>query len=318
MAYLTVLSLLRLPPIVTALLDCSSSPAWTGPGVGSTAPAFATTDDDTPAACCAACARTTTCTFFTVDTSARSAACRLNTGSPEGHTHACATCFTSVTLRSPPQPAAARPPNILLLFPDQWRYDWDGFPRVNQPNIPGPMLHVPHTRALAARGVRFTTAYVPAPVCAPSRACLAAGREYDAARVPSNQHDYPVDQRTFYGALRDRGYHVMTVGKDDLTKGMLCVSCSYVPCVCVCACSCVCSYLRFSLCVCVRVFVFVCVCACVCVRACVLVCLCVCVRARVFVCVCASACTCVFSNCSCACTAERCLLVSHALSCVSI
>lgn len=60
----------------------------------------------------------------------------------------------------------------------QWRYDWDGFTRDNQPDIPGPMLHVPTTRKVAASGTRFTTAYVPAPVCAPSRSCLASGREY--------------------------------------------------------------------------------------------------------------------------------------------
>jgi hypothetical protein len=77
----------------------------------------------------------------------------------------------------PPQPAGpARGPNILLLFPDQWRFDWDGFERSNQPDIPGAMLHVPTTRSVAARGTRFTTAYVPAPVCAPSRSCLAVSR----------------------------------------------------------------------------------------------------------------------------------------------
>jgi len=31
------------------------------------------------------------------------------------------------------------------------------------------------------RGTRFTTAYVPTPVCAPVRVCLAAGKEYDRA-----------------------------------------------------------------------------------------------------------------------------------------
>lgn len=109
-------------------------------------------------------------------------------------------------------------PNILLLFPDQWRYDWDGFSRSNQPEIPGSMLRVPTTRSVAAAGTRFTTAYVPAPVCAPSRSCLASGREYDRANVPSNGFDYPINQTTFYDVLRAAGYHTMTTGKDDLTK----------------------------------------------------------------------------------------------------
>jgi|EP01046_Picozoa_sp_COSAG06_P020324 arylsulfatase A-like enzyme len=129
----------------------------------------------------------------------------------------------------PPQPAGKPTgPNILLLFPDQWRYDWDGFTRENQPDIPGPMLRVPTTRKVAAAGTRFTTAYVPAPVCAPSRSCLASGREYGSeatngepgnwSNVISNGFDYPVGQTTFYDVMRARGYHVMTTGKDDLTK----------------------------------------------------------------------------------------------------
>ena len=129
----------------------------------------------------------------------------------------------------PPQPAGKPTgPNILLLFPDQWRYDWDGFTRENQPDIPGHMLRVPTTRKVAAAGTRFTTAYVPAPVCAPSRSCLASGREYGSAdangqpgnwsNVLSNGFDYPIGQTTFYDVLRARGYHVMTTGKDDLTK----------------------------------------------------------------------------------------------------
>ena len=123
---------------------------------------------------------------------------------------------------------STQPATGLLLFPDQWRYDWDGFPRDNQPDIPGPMLKVPTTRKVAAAGTRFTTAYVPAPVCAPSRSCLASGREYGSteangelgnwSNVLSNGYDYPVNQTTFYDVLRARGYHVMTTGKDDLTS----------------------------------------------------------------------------------------------------
>ena len=47
-------------------------------------------------------------------------------------------------------------PNILLLFPDQWRYDWDGWERENQKGVPGEMLRLPHTKAVAAKGPDFT------------------------------------------------------------------------------------------------------------------------------------------------------------------
>ena len=78
---------------------------------------------------------------------------------------------------------------------------------------------MPNIRKIAKEGTRFTTAYVPAPVCAPSRSCLAAGREYDYAGVLNNfDNDYPVNQTTFYKAIRESGYHVLASGKDDLTK----------------------------------------------------------------------------------------------------
>jgi len=102
-------------------------------------------------------------------------------------------------------------PNILLFFPDQWRPDWTCF-------TPGIDVRTPNLERLAGRGVRFTHAVVPSPLCAPSRACLAAGREYENCRVASNQFDYPADAPTVYGRLRDAGYHVMGCGKLDLHK----------------------------------------------------------------------------------------------------
>jgi arylsulfatase len=103
-------------------------------------------------------------------------------------------------------------PNILFLLPDQWRFDWLS-------TTPGLPVRTPNLQALAERGVRFTRAVCPSPLCAPSRACLAAGKEYDRCRVPSNGVDYPLDQTTYYTLLRDAAqYHVAGVGKFDLHK----------------------------------------------------------------------------------------------------
>jgi arylsulfatase A-like enzyme len=75
-------------------------------------------------------------------------------------------------------------------------------------------------RAAATKGIRFGQAYVPSPLCAPVRACLAAGKEYDQAGVPQNHgDDWPLQQETFYKILRDEAnYTVMSCGKDDLYK----------------------------------------------------------------------------------------------------
>ena len=112
-----------------------------------------------------------------------------------------------------PGPRATKRPNILLLISDQHRYDWVG----RNPDIPVP---TPHIDALAARGVDFTRAIVPAPVCGPSRSCLASGMEYENCSVAQNRDVYNASLRpTFFKHLHDGGYHTMGVGKIDLHKG---------------------------------------------------------------------------------------------------
>jgi hypothetical protein len=123
--------------------------------------------------------------------------------------------------------SVAAKPSILLMFPDELRYDWGGThnnPYYGQQQLP---LHMPNIDALAKRGVRFTRAVVPSPVCAPSRACLASGREYDPAAqgangmsvAPSRDGDFDVEEMpTFYQELQRQGYYTMVTGRDDLTK----------------------------------------------------------------------------------------------------
>ena len=110
-----------------------------------------------------------------------------------------------------PWAAAETRPNILFVFPDQLRYDWTGL----NPKLP---VRTPNLNQLASRGVTFTRAVVASPLCAPSRACLATGREYDRCGTPSNQANLPLNLPTFYATLRQSGYHVLGCGKFDLAK----------------------------------------------------------------------------------------------------
>ncbi len=110
--------------------------------------------------------------------------------------------------------SAATRPNFLFLLPDQHRPDFLG----TNAALP---IRTPHLDALAAAGTSFTRAITPSPLCAPARACLAAGRRYDRCGVPGNDTDYPLDQPTYYAALRASGYHVAGVGKFDLHKRTL-------------------------------------------------------------------------------------------------
>ena len=112
------------------------------------------------------------------------------------------------------RPRRSGAPNILLLFPDQLRPDWaDPSAKLD--------VRLPHLDNLAARGLRFTGAVTPSPLCAPARACLALGSEYPRCGVPSNRYDLPLDRPTLYQRLREAGYHVMACGKLDLHKATL-------------------------------------------------------------------------------------------------
>jgi len=102
-------------------------------------------------------------------------------------------------------------PNALLLFPDQWRPDWMPW----NPDLP---LRLPNLAALAARGMRFLNAVSPSPICAPARACLAMGVEFDHCPVKSNNDSLPLEEETVYEKLRAAGYHVLGCGKFDLAK----------------------------------------------------------------------------------------------------
>jgi arylsulfatase A-like enzyme len=104
-------------------------------------------------------------------------------------------------------------PNVLLILADQHRYDWiEGI----DPRLP---IRTPNLKRLQRRGITFSRVTTPAPLCAPARACLVTGRDYDRGPVPSNAFDLPQDYPTYFRALRDTaGYFVAGVGKFDLHK----------------------------------------------------------------------------------------------------
>ncbi len=104
-------------------------------------------------------------------------------------------------------------PNIQFLFPDQWCWDWTGRNKA----LP---LCTPNLDALMADGTTFNRCYTPSPLCAPARACLAAGRDYETCPAPNNNDDYDLLVPTYYQRLRAAGYRVAGVGKFDLHKGL--------------------------------------------------------------------------------------------------
>lgn len=111
-------------------------------------------------------------------------------------------------------------PNILFLFPDTHRGDWMPYDKVTFKQLgmdPLP-LRMPNIQSLMNRGVTFTQALTPSPLCAPARACVASGLRYHKTEVKGNKDNYPLERRTFYSVLKENGYRVGGVGKFDLHK----------------------------------------------------------------------------------------------------
>lgn len=86
------------------------------------------------------------------------------------------------------------------------------------------LVKTPNIDALAARGVRFTQAFVTAPVCTPSRTALATGMYQTSInahhmRYPDDlRHELPAPVTPLNELLRKQGYQTANI-KDKLGKG---------------------------------------------------------------------------------------------------
>jgi arylsulfatase A-like enzyme len=101
--------------------------------------------------------------------------------------------------------------NILFVMADQLRADYlscYGHPKLHTPNIDG----------LAARGVRFSRAYVQAPVCGPSRMSFYTGRYVSSHGSSYNGVPLRIGEMTIGDHLRPLGMRVALVGKTHMTE----------------------------------------------------------------------------------------------------
>lgn len=76
-----------------------------------------------------------------------------------------------------------------------------------------PIVQTPHLDALAKRGIRFTQAYTPSPICVPARAAIATGRPIHETGHWDNAHPYEGEPRSWAHVLRERGERVVSIGK---------------------------------------------------------------------------------------------------------
>jgi len=107
------------------------------------------------------------------------------------------------------QAASKGKPNILFIVGDDMGYSDVGFNGCK--DIPTPNLD-----ALAKSGVRFTSGYVSAPYCSPSRSGMLTGRyqqRYGHEFNPTGTQGLPTNQVTIANRLKNVGYHTGLVGK---------------------------------------------------------------------------------------------------------
>ncbi len=118
-------------------------------------------------------------------------------------------------------------PNLLVILTDD-----QGWPTLG--SYGGTLVPTPHLDALAARGTRFSQAYVTSQ-CTPTRATLLTGRYAPAHRMwhvigpyglpfarveePLFRANLPRDAWTYPKALREAGYTTAIAGKWHLTNG---------------------------------------------------------------------------------------------------
>jgi arylsulfatase A-like enzyme len=99
-------------------------------------------------------------------------------------------------------------PNILFIFPDQWRADALSC-------LDHPTVLTPHLDELAWQGTTFTNAQSNCPLCIPVRACMITGQTPNTVgRFGWKQHiSFEPYRTTLMRCLRDAGYQTMLAGK---------------------------------------------------------------------------------------------------------
>lgn len=112
----------------------------------------------------------------------------------------------------------AKKPNIIFILTDDLGYGDLGILYQNQRKAEGKPYHrTPNLDKMAAEGMILTRHYVPAPVCAPSRASLLLGQHQGHAEIRNNQFDKALPaNHNLATVLKEAGYATALIGKYGL------------------------------------------------------------------------------------------------------
>jgi len=119
----------------------------------------------------------------------------------------------ALALQNPAFAAAPtkKTPNVIIIFADDMGYGDLGC-------YGHPTIQTPQLDQMARDGVRFTSFYVAAPVCSPSRAALLTGRYPVRCGMPGNtgpdsKAHLPESEVTIADLLKTQDYRTMAIGK---------------------------------------------------------------------------------------------------------
>jgi arylsulfatase A-like enzyme len=99
-----------------------------------------------------------------------------------------------------------RPPNLIVVFADQWRACSTGC-------YGNAEISTPHIDGLAAHGARFVHAVATTPLSSPYRACLMTGRYPSRTGVVENQRKLPGREIGLAEVMNQFGYRTGFIGK---------------------------------------------------------------------------------------------------------
>ena len=103
-------------------------------------------------------------------------------------------------------------PNVLIVYPDQMRFDVMGC-------AGNPLVRTPNMDRLAAEGVRCDSAYVSFPLCCPFRASVMTGKYAHVHGMMANHYALDLDQTFLAERFAAAGYRTGYVGKWHLDGG---------------------------------------------------------------------------------------------------
>ena len=122
---------------------------------------------------------------------------------------------TAVLLLAAGRAGATERPNVVFLFADDWGRYASCYAALDAKPTANSVIKTPHIDAVAARGVTFRNAFVPAPSCTPCRSSLLSGRYFFNTGRGAILNGAVWDDRipAFPLLLRDAGYDLGKIAK---------------------------------------------------------------------------------------------------------